>query len=190
MAKPIYILGTGTSHDGSSCLLKDGRICAAIPKERITRIKHDGGNDTEGIMYCLEKENIWLDDIDLIVQHTTTGQFPPGRVIDRNVKAPIITIPHHLAHAYSAYGASNFDECAVFVLDGAGSPLCYCTDRMDEFILYGAPTPDGNECDYKENNSYYHFDGGKWRLICKEASRVWDKVTDKRVRTFTENSIG
>jgi carbamoyltransferase len=190
MAKPIYVLGTGTSHDGSSCLLKDGRICAAVEKERITRIKHDGGDDTESIKYCLEKENICLDDIDLIVQHSTLAQFGPDRLIDRKLRAQIITIPHHLAHAYSAYGASNFDECAVFVLDGAGSHLSCCTDQVGEFILYSTPTPNGNEDDYKENNSYYHFEGGKWRLICKEASRMWHRISDRKVKTFTENSIG
>jgi carbamoyltransferase len=43
MNKPIYVLGTGLSHDGSSCLLKDGEIIVAIEKERLSRIKHDGG---------------------------------------------------------------------------------------------------------------------------------------------------
>ena len=41
--KPVYVLGTGLSHDGSACLLKDGRIRVAIEKERLTRRKHDGG---------------------------------------------------------------------------------------------------------------------------------------------------
>ncbi|XXT19420.1 carbamoyltransferase N-terminal domain-containing protein [Sorangium sp. So ce429] len=58
MAKPVYVLGTGLSHDGSSCLLKDGRIAVAIEKERLTRRKHDGMNDAETIRYCLEAEAI------------------------------------------------------------------------------------------------------------------------------------
>ena len=45
MSNPVYVLGTGLSHDGSSCLLKDGKILVAIEKERLSRIKHDGGND-------------------------------------------------------------------------------------------------------------------------------------------------
>jgi predicted NodU family carbamoyl transferase len=32
VSKPVYILGTGLSHDGSACLLKDGRIAFAIEK--------------------------------------------------------------------------------------------------------------------------------------------------------------
>ena len=45
MSKPVYVLGTGLSHDGSSCLLKDGQIIVAIEKDRLSRRKHDGGND-------------------------------------------------------------------------------------------------------------------------------------------------
>ena len=51
--KPIYILGTGLSHDGSVCLLKDGHICVAIEKERITRVKHAGGNLCVALFYAI-----------------------------------------------------------------------------------------------------------------------------------------
>ena len=30
--KPSYVLGTGLSHDGSACLLKDGAIAIAIER--------------------------------------------------------------------------------------------------------------------------------------------------------------
>jgi carbamoyltransferase len=65
MAKPIYILGTGLSHNGSAVLLKDGRVCVGIEKERLSRKKHDGGNDTLAIQYCLDAEGIGLDDLAL-----------------------------------------------------------------------------------------------------------------------------
>lgn len=68
MSKPIYIIGTGLSHNGSAVLLKDGHVCVAIEKERITRIKHDGGNDLQAIQYCLDAEGITLKDVDLVVQ--------------------------------------------------------------------------------------------------------------------------
>jgi len=71
MSKPIYILGTGLSHDGSSCLMKDGRIVVAIEKERLTKKKHDGYNDNETIQYCLDAEGITFKDIDLVVEKNT-----------------------------------------------------------------------------------------------------------------------
>src|SRR5260221_1153935 len=76
--RDIYVLGTGLSHDGSACLLKNGKICVAIEKERITRIKHDGGNDSEAIKYCLAAEGITLNDLSLVVQNANFGLFKSG----------------------------------------------------------------------------------------------------------------
>jgi carbamoyltransferase len=56
MGKHTYVLGTGLSHDGSACLIKDGEICVAIEKERLSKRKHDGYNDTMAINYCLQAE--------------------------------------------------------------------------------------------------------------------------------------
>ena len=69
MTKPIYILGTGLSHNGSSCLMKDGKIVVAIEKKRLTK-KHDGYNDNLSIQYCLDAEGISFKDISLIIQET------------------------------------------------------------------------------------------------------------------------
>jgi predicted NodU family carbamoyl transferase len=189
MSKPIYVLGTGLSHDGSACLLKDGKICAAIEKERITRRKYDGGNDTETITYCLEKENITLNDIDLIVQNSPIAEYCPPRIFENGCRAPVITISHHLAHAYSACYGSDFDECAVLVLDGCGNTLDLCTDRSDDFTFYCNPLPNGNENNYGETNSYYHFKDNKCTLICKEASRQ-GHVLEENKFNLCENSIG
>jgi len=73
--KPIYVLGTGLSHDGSACLLKDGKIRFAIEKERVTRKKHDGGNDTAAIQYLLDAEGIKFSDLQLVVQNTYSGML-------------------------------------------------------------------------------------------------------------------
>ncbi len=133
--KHTYILGTHLSHDGSACLLKDGKIVVAIEKERITRIKHHGGNDKVAIEYCLEAEGITLDDIDLVVQNANFEKetidptnYSGQRVFTSDFKAPIVTISHHLAHAYSAIGTSPFDDCNVMVIDGSGSPFSQCDD--------------------------------------------------------------
>jgi carbamoyltransferase len=57
LTPPIYVLGTGLSHNGSAVLLNNGRVCVGIEKERISRKKHDGGNDTLAIQYCLDAED-------------------------------------------------------------------------------------------------------------------------------------
>ena len=128
MSSDIYILGTGLSHNGSAVLLKNGRVCVAIEKERLSRIKHDGGNDSLAIQYCLDAEGILLDDISLVVQCANfeipeKDYFHGKRVFAEKDLPEIVNISHHLAHAYSAVGTSSFEECNVIVIDGCGSPL-------------------------------------------------------------------
>ena len=159
--KPIYVLGTGLSHDSSTCLLKDGRICVAIEKERLTRVKHDGGNDTAAIMYCLDAEGITLNDLTLVVQNANFGMLKHGtrwwhggpRPLNDSV--PVVTISHHLAHAYSAIGTSPFDEATVMVIDGCGSSMDDCID-LNKAVCPVDP-PEELRHLYFENYSYYIF---------------------------------
>ncbi|HTE40281.1 MAG TPA: carbamoyltransferase N-terminal domain-containing protein, partial [Steroidobacteraceae bacterium] len=175
-AKPIYVLGTGLSHDGSACLLKDGRIQVAIEKERLTRTKHDGFNDNAAIQYCLDAEGITLSDLTLIVQNANFGMFEFGSEWYRGSKRliedgmPVVTISHHLAHAYSAFGTSPFDEASIFVLDGCGSGLDECID------LAGATVPERPEGDlaslWFEKDSYYRARGTDLQPVFKDFSPV------------------
>ena len=148
-----YVLGLNTyDHDVSACLLRDGAIAFAIAKERITREKHASGFYKEVIDYCLEAEGITLDDVDLIVRncyilpvpemeerlvYQDVPGFPAGiRAAARppNIRSicraqdKVVTISHHLAHAYSAFAASPFDEGVVMIVDGVGS---YRSDVME-----------------------------------------------------------
>jgi len=192
--KAIYVLGTGLSHDGSACLLKDGRICVAIEKERLTRRKHDGGNDRDAIKYCLAAEGIRFDDLSLIVQNANFGMFERGngwfegpRFINRNV--PVATISHHLAHAYSAIGTSPFDESAIMIIDGCGSGLDECTD-VEKTIIPEKPPAELKHL-YYEKDSYYIYKDHKLTPIFKDFS-PWG-MTAKRYPMYpntTLHSIG
>jgi predicted NodU family carbamoyl transferase len=175
--KPVYVLGTGLSHNGSACLLKDGRICVAIEKERLTRKKHDGNNDTLAIQYCLQSEGIELSDVDLVVQNTVLGSFKFGndylagtRLFTDDVKVPVVTISHHLAHAYAAVGTSPLESMAVMVIDGMGSPMDECIDldgaRLGEIVR------DDLRDIYSEKDSFYVYNNGKMISVYKDFS-VW-----------------
>lgn len=109
MNKPVYVLGTGISHDGSSCLLKDGKIIVAIEKERLTRIKHDGGNDSLTVQYCLDNAGITVDDLSLVVQcanfekdEIKKDRYKGQRLFPTDCPVLFVTISHHLARAYRA----------------------------------------------------------------------------------------
>lgn len=174
-ARPVYVLGTGLSHDGSACLLKDGRIVVAIEKERVTRVKHDGGNDAAAIDYCLDAEGIDLEDVTLVVQNALHSMLRHGnhwfrgpRPFDTDCRVPVVTVSHHLAHAYGAFYSSPFDQAAVLVVDGSGSSFDDCVDRREGIV----PVRPAAEVEhgYFEKDSYYLFDHHGCRVCYKDFS--------------------
>jgi len=180
-----YVLGLNTyDHDVSACLLRDGAIAFAIAKERITREKNASGFYKEVIDYCLDAEGITLDDVDLIVRNCyilpvaemeerLVYQDRPGFLpeyeraeaarhplyLSRSDK--VVSISHHLAHAYSAFAASPFDDGVVMIVDGVGS---YRSD-----VIEPCPSGDAATALARESESYYTFSGSKIECLKK----VW-----------------
>jgi carbamoyltransferase len=176
MSKPIYVLGTGLSHDGSSCLLKDGEIIVAIEKERLSRIKHDGGNDADTVQYCLDTAGIKVSDLSLVVQSANfekdeikKDNYRGKRLFEVSSEIPFVSISHHLAHAWSAVGRSPFNECNIMVIDGCGSFHAQCDDLTDAFI----PNDIGSQSGiYEEKDSFYFFNGKNLLPIFKDFSVI------------------
>lgn len=180
-----YVLGLNTyDHDVSACLLRDGVIAFAIAKERITREKHASGFYKDVIDYCLDAEGITLNDISLVVSNCYILPVPemeerlvyqdlPGFLPEyeradakthpyfRSRTDKIVTISHHLAHAYSAFAVSPFDEGAVMIVDGVGS---YRSDVQEPFPASDIATPLA-----RESESYYKFSGTTLECLKK----VW-----------------
>ncbi|WP_214108309.1 carbamoyltransferase family protein [Acrocarpospora catenulata] len=50
--------------------------------------------------------------------------FPGERSPGEGFASRFVPVPHHLAHAASAYYASGFDDCLVLVADGRGETEC------------------------------------------------------------------
>lgn len=181
--KHTYVLGLNTyDHDVSACLLRDGAIAFAIAKERITREKHASGFYKEVIDYCLEAEGITFDDIDLIVRncyimpvpemedrliYSDAPGFLPAYERDDASRHPfyratsdkVKTISHHLAHAYSAFAVSPFEEGVVMIVDGVGS---YASDVMESYPSTDTATPLA-----RESESYYKFSGSTLECLKK-----------------------
>ena len=62
-----YILGINAYHgDSSACLVKDGKLIAAVEEERFRRIKHWAGFPSGAINCCLEEADISIEDVDHI----------------------------------------------------------------------------------------------------------------------------
>ncbi len=131
----------GASHDGSACLLVDGKVVAFAEEERFTRHKHGYGEaPLHAAAFCLQEGGLALEDIDVVAHGwdmpsllTRRGLdwFPPdsARALDflfpreyfpRGRDPELVFVPHHTAHAASAYYFSGRDQGAVLVLDGQG----------------------------------------------------------------------
>jgi carbamoyltransferase len=180
-----YVLGLNTyDHDVSACLLKDGAIAFAIAKERITREKHASGFYKEVIDYCLDAEGISFGDIDLVVRNCyilpvsemedrlvyqdMPGFLPEYERTDvakhplyRSHSSKVVTISHHLAHAYSAFAVSPFEDGVIMVVDGVGS---YRSDVSEPYPASDTATPLA-----RESESYYKFSGSSIECLKK----VW-----------------
>lgn len=181
-----YVMGTNTSHDGATCLLKDGRVVVAIEKERLTRRKHDGFNDDATIRYCLDAAGITWRDVDLFVENRTLN---PYDAVDEDRRGPRdlppsverVNISHHLAHAYSVVGAHPRPGTAIAVLDGRGSSLDNCVDAPAEALppdLRAVPAADRPGLWEKE--SLYVFDGRAVRPVLKDFSPLRSTVEPDR----------
>jgi carbamoyltransferase len=195
LSKPVYILGAGLSHDGSACLLKDGKVIVAIEKERLTRRKHDGGNDRAAVQYCLEAAGITLSDLSLVVQcanfekaEIRKSQYSGQRLFAEDTDIPFATLSHHLAHAWSAIGNCPFPGANVLVVDGCGSFFHQCDDLTGlELPAHVNATPDL----YGEKDSFYHFDGQRLHPLYKDFSPIALYGNDYPVRLPTSrHSIG
>jgi carbamoyltransferase len=63
----MIVLGLNIKHgDSSACLIKDGRLVSAAEEERFIKIKHSSDFPLHSINFCLESNNIRLEDIDYV----------------------------------------------------------------------------------------------------------------------------
>jgi carbamoyltransferase len=63
----MFILGLNAYHaDSSACIVKNGKLIAAVEEERFTRIKHWAGFPRESIQYCLREAGASIAEIDHI----------------------------------------------------------------------------------------------------------------------------
>jgi len=73
----VLILGLNLYHaDSAACLLRDGKIVAAVEEERFVRRKHWVGFPHQAFAYCLEEAGAELSDLDHIaINSDPTANF-------------------------------------------------------------------------------------------------------------------
>jgi predicted NodU family carbamoyl transferase len=152
-------------HDAAACLVRDGRVVAAIEEERFNRIKHTNQFCFNAIDYCLEQANTTLDQIDSIVYYfgekendadlkliastsdqrpfvtsreALTGCLDNAFSLEASASAKLEFVRHHVCHGFAAFCNSGFDQSVVVVADGKGdaeSLTVALADRDDYRIV-------------------------------------------------------
>ena len=190
-------LGFSVGHDKGAVIIENGKVVIGITQERLSRIKHDGAYQGgtlpyESILYCLNHLGITIKDINSIVYSTTElvddveAQFKSYF----GVSVPPTFIPHHLAHAYSSFFSSGFEDAAVIVADASGSVLNSLNKLPNWYPNIGELGLDLDE-DWSEGISIYHLT----KNTQKEVYKKWIKYpvpleTDDDVSVGTLYSEG
>src|SRR5947209_5700794 len=125
------VLGVNRTQDASVCLFEGGppvRI-TAIQKERLTRGKHHWGRLGDLGLYARRIPEI-LSPLDLVVEcYSSDPEIGRHTEYTRELKSTLrfreeprrIVLSHHVAHLYSSFPLSPFQEAAAMVIDFAGS---------------------------------------------------------------------
>jgi carbamoyltransferase len=128
-------------HDAAACLVDgNGEVVAMAEEERFTRVKHAVRSyPRNAARFCLDWAGIEPEDLDVIAigwdlprlvprfgggwGFTSAREFVSQRLgFDFSSRGgpELVFVPHHRAHAVSAFYASGLEAAAVLVNDGNG----------------------------------------------------------------------
>jgi carbamoyltransferase len=132
-------------HDAAAALVCSGKIVCAAAEERFNRQKQSARFPLQAISWCLQEAGLELEDIDAIAHgfdyepyreiysldpvtrdyfETVLSPAALTRLVARDLKNfpadRLHHVPHHHAHAASAYYTSGWDDCLVVVVDAMG----------------------------------------------------------------------
>lgn len=170
----MIVFGLNLSHDEACAAVVDGEVKVAIESERLTRLKHNVGRNDFGrsipfaaINYCCDYLGIDTTQVDLWVvnsiHQTAKAYFRSQALGISEDRILTLGVPgHHLAHAYSAYLCSPFNEAAVVVVDTNGG-YDY-VDKVDSNSSLLGTTPGFRQ----ENYSIYRGVGGCLEEVLKD----------------------
>ncbi|OJI07348.1 hypothetical protein BK004_01285 [bacterium CG10_46_32] len=165
------------THDSSSALVANGKIVAAAEEERFSRLRHHRGYPHQSSAFCLTQGKINLKDVDYIgvpynpyafLKHPNlrlesiarnlfnmAACWHYARRMRKEAGARTIFVPHHVAHAASAFYGSGFEKANILTVDGSGE-----TESFAFFV--GDSNGIRRVWDIPLSG---FFSGGKWRSI-------------------------
>jgi len=134
------------SHDASAAIVNNGELLAMMEQERFDHKKHSLSFPHDAIRYCLDHAGIDTADLTAVAYSNDVGMtnqfkrafvergYPGAMVPTFNTQEAVeqalrtqlgdvrlFCVDHHLAHAASVYLTSQFDQSAIFTVDGMGN---------------------------------------------------------------------
>jgi carbamoyltransferase len=148
-------------------------VVYAIQKERLTRQKHHWGKlDDFRKTYTSHLPGL-KKPIDILVEcYSSDSEIKNLSAYEQELAETLSFAPgcrrarisHHLAHVYSVFHPSPFENAAVMIIDGQGSPVSEFTEKWS-----GA---DGVPPNWREVSSFYRADRQRIECIGKQ---LWDR---------------
>jgi len=166
------ILGINRTSDASICLIKNSSEVVAVAKERLTRKKHDWGKLGDIKNLYIKSHAVFATPVDIVVEcyssdaeYKNIAQYQAELEdsIHFSSKPNIVQISHHLAHVYSGFFPSPFNEAAVLVCDFQGSHAEQVTENF--------PGKKNVPLRHVEVISYYACKAGEVQCLNKQ---FWD----------------
>jgi carbamoyltransferase len=123
-------LGIHVGHDRGACIIKDGKVIAALSQERLDRIKYSRSSEIpfQSIDRLLEYCSLSMSNVSCI--GLSCDSIEGNAVLDlykdeffthyQCEHIPFAFVPHHDAHANAVYYSSGYDGSLIFVSDGGG----------------------------------------------------------------------
>ena len=179
MAAAPLVLGVNRTQDASICLMRGSQLQWAIQKERLTRQKHHWGRTGDFSAIYAPRLPGLDQPIDVLVEcYSSDAELDNLAAYERELAATLTLAPrcrrthisHHLAHVYSVFHPSPFQDAAVMIVDGQGSPVSALTEHWR-----GASEVPGNWC---EVASFYRAD--RERIDCID-KQVWNRDDERLV---------
>ena len=133
------ILGINPFHNGSVCVLSDGKVIYFLEEERLSRLKKDA-NPFRVILDIINKyqiDEIALAGINLNDAKLNYSLEDPFLALIRKFNIPIknttqLSENHHLTHLYHSLYNSGFSKALGIVIDGGGSQKSTTTSSFSE----------------------------------------------------------
>ena len=146
--KSSIIVGINRTQDASIAIINEDQSVFAICKERITGLKHDWGKLGDLKLYKNAMKDLdskvkilvecYSSDEERKRESEYWSEFKNEMSLTDDFRH--IKISHHLAHLYSCYFPSRFEDASVLIVDFQGS---FASDFTEDYncLLYTSPSP-------------------------------------------------